>query len=154
MRAVVQRVTRGSVTVEGRITGAIDTGLLVLLGVEQGDGDADARALAEKLVKLRIFQDEAGKTNLSVRDVGGRILAVSQFTLCADLHGNRPGFSRAMAPAEASRLYDLFCDNCGELLGSQTEKGIFGADMTVDLTNEGPFTVIVEARNGEIVYHS
>lgn len=152
MRAVVQRVTQASVTVEGRITGEIGPGLLVLLGVEKGDTEADSRKMAEKLVKLRIFQDENGKTNLSVRDIDGKILAVSQFTLCADLHGNRPSFSTAGEPGAAKALYEKFCADCTELLGKKTETGEFGAEMTVSLTNQGPFTVTAEVRGGEVIY--
>ena len=144
MRAVVQRVSRASVTVEGEVTGAIERGLLVLLGVGHDDTDERARALAAKIARLRIFGDEAGKMNLSVEDTGGSVLAVSQFTLLADTRkGNRPSFVGAAPPQEANRLYEVFCDALAAL-GLPVAKGVFGAHMDVDLTNDGPVTIVLE----------
>jgi len=144
MRAVIQRVSRASVTVEGRVTGAVDRGLLVLLGVGHGDTDETARALAGKVARLRIFSDDAGKMNLSSRDVGGAVLAVSQFTLLADTRkGNRPSFVGAAPPEEAERLYDVFCDAvAGE--GLPVDRGVFGAMMDVELLNDGPVTIVMD----------
>ena len=145
MRAVVQRVSEASVTVEGRVAGAIGRGFLVLLGVGHGDTDETARALAAKIAKLRIFEDAAGKMNLALGDVGGAVLAVSQFTLLADTRkGNRPSFTAAAPPDDANRLYEVFC---GALAaeGVPFEKGVFGAHMAVRLLNDGPVTIILEA---------
>ncbi len=147
MKAVIQRVTRASVTVEGNITGQIDNGYLVLLGVEGTDDEKIADKLAAKISKLRIFQDENGKTNLSISDVGGKMLIVSQFTLLADCsHGNRPSFIGAGSPAEASRLYDYFCNKVVQF-GIPVERGIFGADMKVELLNDGPFTICLDTKD-------
>ncbi len=144
MKAVIQRVSRASVTVEGEVVGAVDRGLLVLLGVARGDTDDTAHALAGKIVRMRIFNDEAGKMNLSVRDVGGGVLAVSQFTLLADTRkGNRPSFIGAAPPEEAERLYEVFSDAVAAE-GVPVEKGVFGAMMDVDLVNDGPVTVVME----------
>ena len=140
MRAVVQRVSRASVTVDGAITGAIGPGLLILICAMEGDRDAQADAMATKIAKLRIFKDEAGKMNRSILDTGGAALIVSQFTLAADLRGNRPGFSTAARPDEGKRLYDYFSDRIAAL-GIPTAKGIFGADMDVSLNNDGPVTI-------------
>ena len=144
MRAVIQRVSRASVTVEGNVTGSIDRGLLVLVGVGHGDTDETAHTLAGKIARLRIFGDEAGKMNLSVRDVGGGVLAVSQFTLLADTRkGNRPSFIGAAPPEEAERLYEVFC----EAMAAEdvpVEKGVFGAMMDVELVNDGPVTIVME----------
>jgi D-tyrosyl-tRNA(Tyr) deacylase len=140
MRALLQRVSRASVTVDGAVVGQIGAGLLILVCAMQGDTEAEADKLAAKIAKLRIFKDEAGKMNLSVRDIGGAALVVSQFTLAADLRGNRPGFSYAAAPAEGQKLYDYFATRiAGE--GIPVEKGIFGADMDVALNNDGPVTI-------------
>jgi len=140
VRAVVQRVSRASVTVEGTVTGAIGEGLMILVCAMQGDADAQADQLAAKIAKLRIFKDEAGKMNRSVKDIGGACLVVSQFTLAADLRGNRPGFSTAAGPEEGRRLYDYFTDRLAAE-GLVTAKGIFGADMDVELLNQGPVTI-------------
>jgi len=144
MRTVIQRVSRASVTVEGNVTGSIDRGLLVLVGVGHGDTDETARTLAGKIARLRIFGDEAGKMNRSVRDVGGGVLAVSQFTLLADTRkGNRPSFIGAAPPEEAERLYEVFC----EAMAAEdvpVEKGVFGAMMDVELVNDGPVTIVME----------
>ncbi|MBL7140316.1 MAG: D-tyrosyl-tRNA(Tyr) deacylase [Planctomycetes bacterium] len=144
MRAVIQRVGRAGVTVEGNVVGRIDRGLLVLVGVAHGDTDETARALAGKIARLRIFQDEAGKMNLSVRDAGGGVLAVSQFTLLADTRkGNRPSFIGAAPPEEANRLYEVFCDAVAAE-GLPVERGVFGAMMDVELVNQGPVTIVME----------
>lgn len=140
MRAVLQRVSRASVTVEGRVTGEIGPGLMILICAMEGDTDAQADQLAAKIAKMRIFKDEAGKMNLSIRDIGGAALVVSQFTLAADLRGNRPGFSTAAKPDEGKRLYEHFSDRL-RAEGLPVENGIFGADMDVSLNNDGPVTI-------------
>ena len=144
MRIVLQRVTSASVTVDGEVKGRIGTGYLVLLGVGQGDTEEDCRRLADKLINLRIFSDENGKINLSLADVGGELLVVSQFTLYADCRkGNRPNFIQAGKPDEAERLYNYFADYCRSK-GKHVETGIFGTDMKVELVNDGPFTIVLE----------
>jgi len=144
MRAVIQRVSEASVTVEGKVTGAIGRGLLVLLGVGHADTEATAQALAAKIAKLRIFEDAQGKMNLSVQDVGGSVLAVSQFTLLADTRkGNRPSFTDAAPPDAANALYEAFSAAVAAL-GIQVEKGVFGAHMDVRLVNDGPVTIVME----------
>ncbi|WP_435257978.1 D-aminoacyl-tRNA deacylase [Thioclava sp. FR2] len=140
MRAVLQRVSRASVTVEGKVVGEIGHGLLILVCAMQGDDETKADQLAAKVAKMRIFKDDAGKMNLSVRDVGGSALIVSQFTLAADLRGNRPGFSTAAAPDEGKRLYEYFTKRM-QSEGVPTANGIFGADMDVSLNNDGPVTI-------------
>lgn len=152
MKVVIQRVSQASVSVDGKITGQIEQGFLILFGAGQEDNEADCEKLADKICKLRIFSDENDKINLSINDVGGSILVVSQFTLYADCsHGNRPSFINAGKPAEAERLYELFSEKCREKISGKVENGIFGADMKVSLINDGPFTVMIECRNGEIV---
>ena len=144
MRAVIQRTERASVSVDGQTVGEIGKGFLVLLGVGAEDTEADCERIAKKLVGLRIFEDENGKTNLSLKDVDGSLLIISQFTLYADCRkGNRPNFLMAKEPKEAERLYEYFCKLCAEEI-PVVEKGIFGADMRVELVNSGPFTVILE----------
>ena len=144
MKLVIQRVTNASVSVDGSTVGSIGKGLLVLVGVEADDTDEMLPKFVNKMLKLRIFEDENGKTNKSLADVDGSLLVISQFTLCADCrHGNRPGFTNAKAPDEASRMYEAFIDLCR----AQThvvEHGIFGADMKVSLVNDGPFTIILD----------
>lgn len=140
MRAVVQRVTGASVTVEGRLVGEIGPGLLILLCAMQGDAEAQADRLAAKIAKLRIFKDEAGKMNRSILDTGGAALVVSQFTLAADLRGNRPGFSTAAPPDDGRRLWLHFIAALAAQ-GIPTAQGEFGADMAVALTNDGPVTI-------------
>ncbi len=144
MKIVLQRVSRASVTVDGTVCGKIDKGYLVLLGVGEGDTEADCRRLADKIMNLRIFADENDKINLSLDAVGGSLLVVSQFTLYADCRkGNRPNFIQAGKPDLAESLYNYFVEYCREK-GRHVETGIFGADMKVELLNDGPFTVILE----------
>lgn len=141
MRALIQRVSEASVTVDGEVVGKVGQGLLVLVCAMQGDGTAQAEKLAAKIAKCRIFQDDAGKMNRSVLDVGGAALVVSQFTLAADTQsGNRPGFSTAAAPAEGERLYEDFADRMAAQ-GVPVQRGRFGADMKVRLLNDGPVTI-------------
>lgn len=144
MKVVLQRVTSASVEVEGKTVGEIGVGLLVLLGVGQGDTEKDCERLAEKIVNLRIFSDENDKINLSLKDIDGEMLIVSQFTLYADCKkGHRPNFLNAAKPDEANRLYEYFIGICREKV-RKVESGIFGADMKVSLLNDGPFTIILE----------
>lgn len=145
MKAVVQRVDHASVTVDGQTVGACGKGLMVLLGVAAEDDVEDARVLAAKLVKLRIFTDENDKMNLSVRDVGGSMLVVSQFTLLADTsHGNRPSFIGAGAPEHANALYEQFMDMV-RAEGIAVQSGCFGAHMEVSLLNNGPVTILMDS---------
>lgn len=144
MKAVIQRVSHASVKVDGEIKGQIKKGFLVFLGVGQNDSEADAEKLVNKIVKLRIFSDENDKINLSLSDVNGEMLVISQFTLYADCRkGNRPNFIQAGKPDEAERLYEYFADQCKKYV-PVVEKGVFGADMKVELLNDGPFTVILD----------
>ena len=146
MRAVVQRVSRASVKVGDELTGEIGKGLLVLLGVGQEDSEADADYLAEKVAGLRIFEDEAGKMNLSVADAGGAILAVSQFTLFGDVRrGKRPSFDAAARPERARELYDYFVQRVRDL-GLRCETGRFQEMMEVDLVNTGPVTILLDSK--------
>ena len=147
MRAVLQRVARAQVSVEGQVVGRCGPGLMILVCAMQGDTDEAAARLAAKVAKMRIFKDAAGKMNLSVRDVAGSALVISQFTLAADLRGNRPGFSTAAAPAEGERLYRLFADRLAAE-GVPVETGIFGADMGVELVNDGPVTIWIDTEAG------
>ena len=146
MRAVIQRVERASVSVEDEIRGQIGAGFLVLIGVEEGDGDADFRYIAEKVPNLRVFEDEQGKMNLALGDVGGAILLISQFTLLGDArHGRRPSFSDAAAPAEADRLYRELADALRSD-GFAVETGRFQAHMQVELVNDGPVTILLDSK--------
>jgi D-tyrosyl-tRNA(Tyr) deacylase len=145
MRAVVQRVSRAQVTVNGNVAGEIGMGLLVFLGVGDGDTEADAAYLAEKVSGLRIFEDEQGKMNRSVQDVGGSVLAVSQFTLYGDVRrGKRPSFDAAAAPEKARQLYELFVERF-RAAGLRCETGRFQEMMTVELANEGPVTILLDS---------
>ncbi|MBO4339499.1 MAG: D-tyrosyl-tRNA(Tyr) deacylase [Clostridia bacterium] len=145
MRAVIQRVLNSSVTVDGETVGRIDKGYMVLLGVLEGDTESEAELLARKTALLRVFEDENGKMNLSVLDVGGEILAVSQFTLCADTKkGNRPSFTPSAEPSEAKRLYEVYCEQLKANGVKNVEKGVFGADMKVSLVNDGPVTICLD----------
>ena len=144
MKIVLQRVNSASVEVDGKICGEIQKGYLIFLGVGHDDTEQDCERLAEKIIKLRIFSDENGKINLSLVDVGGHLLIVSQFTLYADCRkGNRPNFIQAGSPEKAENLYNYFVGYCRNK-GIKTETGIFGADMKVSLCNDGPFTMIIE----------
>lgn len=150
MKVLLQRVSEAAVAVDGQMVGQIGRGLLVLLGVEEGDGEAEADFLARKTANMRIFEDEAGKMNRSVLDAAGGALVVSQFTLCADVsRGNRPGFSGAAAPEAANALYTHFCARMREH-GVPVETGRFAAHMAVHLVNDGPVTIWVDtsARGG------
>ena len=141
MRALLQRVSRASVTVEGAVVGEIGNGLAILLGVGPADDAAAGAALARRIAELRIFEDEAGRTNRSLVDVGGDALVVSQFTLYADTsRGRRPGFTGAAPPALADALYQRFCEDLAAL-GPRVARGVFGAEMDVELVNRGPFTI-------------
>lgn len=147
MRAVVQRVTNADAKIDGRVNGKIDNGLLVLLGVGNGDTEEDMKYIADKIIKLRIFSDENDKMNLSLEDVGGSMLVISQFTLYGDCsHGRRPYFGNAMEPVSANEMYEKFVAYIRER-GIHTETGEFGADMKVSLTNDGPVTIILESKN-------
>jgi D-aminoacyl-tRNA deacylase len=145
MRALIQRVDRAKVTVEGHVTGEIGKGLLVLLGVTHDDTETVAHKLAAKVSKLRIFNDAAGRMNLSVKDVAGSILVVSQFTLYADARGgNRPSYIRAAQPEHATHLYKVFCEALRSL-GFTVANGQFGANMNVELLNQGPVTIYLDS---------
>jgi D-tyrosyl-tRNA(Tyr) deacylase len=145
MRFVIQRVTHASCTVDGEVTGNIEKGLMVLVGVGQDDNEQIADKMVTKLVNMRIFEDENGKTNLALKDVGGELLMISQFTLYADCKkGNRPSFIKAGAPDMASELYEYILKKCAET-GINTGRGIFGADMKIELLNDGPFTIILDS---------
>ncbi|MEA4823454.1 MAG: D-aminoacyl-tRNA deacylase [Clostridiaceae bacterium] len=145
MNLVLQRVARASVTVDGTLVSSIEKGFLILVGVRTGDTEADARTLADKCAGLRIFEDASGKMNLSLADVGGSILAVSNFTLCADCtHGRRPSFSDAARPESAKPLFDRFVSACAAHKLS-VSTGVFGADMKLELLNDGPVTLIMDS---------
>lgn len=149
MRAVVQRVSRASVTVEGEVVGAIEAGLLVLLGAGAGDAPADLAYLVDKLVNLRIFSDEAGKMNRSVLDCGGGVLVVSQFTLYGDARrGRRPAFTDALEPVAARALYEQSLEALRQAGVTRVAAGVFGADMKVELVNDGPVTILLDSRKG------
>ena len=145
MKAVVQRVTSASVTVDGATVGEIGRGYLILLGVMDGDGEAEAALLAKKCAELRVNEDENGKMNRSLLEIGGAALVVSQFTLCADVsHGRRPSFTPSAPPQEAERLYEIFCDRLRENGVREIQTGVFGADMQVALVNDGPVTILYD----------
>lgn len=145
MKAVLQRVSRAAVAVDGQTVGKIEKGFLILLGVSNQDSEETGKKLADKICRLRIFEDENGKTNLSLADVGGGLLVVSQFTLYADCKkGNRPSFIKAGVPDHANRIYEYFMECCREHV-SQVEHGIFGADMQIELVNDGPFTLALDS---------
>jgi D-tyrosyl-tRNA(Tyr) deacylase len=146
VRAVIQRVSRAAVRVDARVTGEIGAGLVVLLGVAEGDGPREADWLADKTANLRIFQDEAGKMNLSVLETNGGILAISQFTLLGNArHGRRPEFTAAARPEVAEPLYDRYCRRLAELGVAPVARGVFRAHMEVELVNDGPVTLIVDS---------
>jgi len=150
MRAVIQRVSKASVEIEGQINGQIGQGFLVLLGIEDSDNLEDIQWLSKKIVQLRIFNDEAGLMNKSIHDIDGNILLISQFTLYGQTKkGNRPSFIRASKPEIAIPLYDYFCHEMIKNLGKKIETGIFGSDMKVALINDGPVTIIMDTKNKE-----
>lgn len=146
MKALIQRVSSAQVHIENEIRGDIETGILIFLGIEKGDTDKDAEYLTKKITGLRIFEDDAGKMNLSVRDVGGKILVVSQFTLSADCRrGTRPSFDRAEEPSLARKMYHVMLESLRQE-GIPTEAGEFGAYMAVHLINDGPVTILLDSR--------
>lgn len=150
MRAVIQRVASASVTIDGRVRSEIDNGLLVLVGIEENDNDTDSEWLAGKIVQLRIFNDRNGIMNLSVTDVGGSIVVVSQFTLHAKTKkGNRPSYIKAARPEVAIPLYNSFVASLNQLLGKEIGTGEFGAMMKVSLINDGPVTIIIDTKEKE-----
>ncbi len=145
MKAVIQRVSEASVKVDGKIVGECNQGYMILFGAVQGDTEADIDILAQKTVNLRIFCDEDDKMNKSILDIDGEILAISQFTLAADVKkGNRPSFIKALEPTLAEKYYDIFCQKLKELGVKRVEKGIFGADMKISLINDGPVTILYD----------
>ncbi len=148
MRILIQRVKNASVTIDGNVRGSIEHGLLAFVGFREGDREDYILPMAQKMAGLRIFEDENGKMNLSVTDVGGDILAISQFTLYADCsHGRRPSFVNALNPAQASEYYDEFVRVLGEITASKIQTGEFGADMKVELLNDGPVTVMLDSKD-------
>ena len=152
MRAVVQRVSRSTLSIDGSVYSKIDKGFLVLLGVTHNDTKEDAKVLAEKISKLRVFRDENDKMNLSVIDVDGEIQIVSQFTLYADCHkGNRPSFINSALPDKANELYEVFVEEMKKTEVKNVVTGVFGADMKIDFINDGPVTIILDCENGKIL---
>jgi D-tyrosyl-tRNA(Tyr) deacylase len=150
MRAIIQRVTQASCRVEDEITGAVEQGFLVLLGIEDADEQEDLDWLAQKIAGMRIFNDENGLMNKSLADVDGNILLISQFTLfAATKRGNRPGFTRAARPDKAIPLYEQMVRKLSELIGKNVQTGIFGADMKISLLNDGPVTISIDTKNKE-----
>lgn len=146
MRAVIQRVLESSVRVDGQVVGEIGKGIMVLLGVEEGDTEKEAQYIADKIIGLRIFEDEEGKMNHSLQEVGGELLAISQFTLLGDARkGRRPSYSNAARPEEANRLYEFFVEKV-KATGTKVEKGVFQADMKVALINDGPVTILLDSQ--------
>jgi D-tyrosyl-tRNA(Tyr) deacylase len=150
MRAVIQRVSQANCAVNNEITGSIDLGFLVLLGIEDADTEEDLQWLAQKIVNLRVFGDENGLMNKALADIDGRILLISQFTLFAQTKkGNRPSFIRAARPDKAIPLYEKMINTFEELTGKKTATGVFGADMKISLINDGPVTIIMDTKNKE-----
>lgn len=150
MRTVIQRVSHASVTIDGRVHGSIQQGFLILLGIEPSDTEADADWLAKKAAGLRIFDDEEGVMNHDIVSIGGNALVVSQFTLMASYKkGNRPSYLRAAGHDIAVPLYEYFCQRLSEAIGNQVETGVFGADMKVELLNDGPVTICMDSKNKE-----
>jgi len=150
MRTVIQRVSEASVQANGLLTGKINQGFLVLLGIEQADEKEDADWLADKISQMRIFSDEEGKMNLSLNQIHGEVLVISQFTLHASCKkGNRPSFIKAARPEQAIPLYEYFMQTLSTLIGQPVKSGVFGADMKVTLVNEGPVTILLDSKNKE-----
>jgi len=150
MRAVIQRVTKASVTIDGKINGQIENGLLVLLGIEDADTAEDIGWLSSKIVNLRIFNDEKGVMNISIKEVAGNILLISQFTLHASTKkGNRPSYIKASKPEIAIPIYEKMITQLSLDLGKEIQTGIFGADMKVELLNDGPVTIVIDSKNKE-----
>jgi D-tyrosyl-tRNA(Tyr) deacylase len=150
MRVVIQRVQHASVTVDGTVTGRIGKGYMILVGIGESDEEEDALWLTRKIVGLRVFDDENGVMNRSIMDVGGNILVISQFTLMASYKkGNRPSYIRAAGHEKAIPIYEKFCELLSNALGRQVEKGVFGADMKVELLNDGPVTICMDTKNKE-----
>lgn len=150
MRALLQRVSQASVSIDGATHAAIGEGLLILLGIEEADSHEDIGWLVQKISKMRIFSDEAGKMNDSLLDLGGEALVVSQFTLHANTRkGNRPSFIRAASPDHSEPLYEAFCTQMEKAMGKPVGRGVFGADMQVALTNDGPVTIWIDSKNRE-----
>ena len=150
MRAIIQRVLESSVSIDSQTVSKIGPGLLIFIGIEDGDGIEDITWLSAKIAKMRIFSDAEGKMNLSITDIGGEIIVVSQFTLHASTKkGNRPSFLRAAAPAISEPLYEHFCSAMEDELGKPAGRGIFGADMKISLVNDGPVTILVDTRAKE-----
>jgi len=150
MRTVIQRVTRASVTIKGKINGQIENGLLVFMGIEDADTDEDIEWLSSKIVNLRIFNDEKGVMNISVKDIAGNILLISQFTLHASTKkGNRPSYIKASKPDIAIPIYEKMIEQLSIDLGKEIQTGIFGADMKVELLNDGPVTIVIDTRTKE-----
>lgn len=150
MRVVIQRVQHASVTVYGTVTGRIGKGYMILVGIGESDEEEDALWLTRKIVGLRVFDDENGVMNRSIMDVGGNILVISQFTLMASYKkGNRPSYIRAAGHEKAIPMYEKFCELLSNALGRQVEKGVFGADMKVELLNDGPVTICMDTKNKE-----
>ena len=150
MRAVIQRVGRASVTIENKLHSSIEQGLLILLGIEDNDDDSDSEWLIQKVINMRIFSDAEGKMNLSIKEINGNILVVSQFTLHASTKkGNRPSFIKAARPEKAIPLYENFLKRLTLESGKECKAGVFGADMKVELINDGPVTIIIDSKNKE-----
>lgn len=145
MKAVIQRVSSACVKVDGKLVGSCKKGFMVLVCAVEGDSEAEAELLAKKTAALRVFCDENDKMNLSIADIGGEVLAISQFTLCADVKkGNRPSFINALEPVRAEQLYKLYCNKLREYGIKKVDEGIFGADMQVELINDGPVTILYD----------
>jgi D-tyrosyl-tRNA(Tyr) deacylase len=150
MRVLIQRVTQASVAIEGRVVSAIGAGLLVFVGIEEADGGKDIEWLVGKIARLRVFDDESGVMNCNVVESGGEVLVVSQFTLHASTRkGNRPSYIRSARPEISEPFYERFCKRLGEEIGGSVRTGVFGADMSVSLTNDGPVTIWIDSKNKE-----
>jgi D-tyrosyl-tRNA(Tyr) deacylase len=150
MRVLIQRVSGASVTIEGQVISSIGAGLLVFVGIEEADGGEDIEWLVGKIARLRVFDDEGGVMNLDVVQSSGEVLVVSQFTLHASTRkGNRPSYIRSARPEISEPLYERFCERLGEVIGKKVGQGVFGADMQVSLTNDGPVTIWIDSKNRE-----